>query len=98
MRVYVTANSIAQPDLKEHVLGMLNSIFVEDDLGNKYLMNMLGGNVYVAENRQDVNLILSQLCEGEPEWVCKGAYREHFICNNNAGGPTYYIPNDLFGG
>jgi len=91
MKAYITANQIEEPELKDHILGMLNAIYVNDDLGNRYLMNLLGGHVFVAETEDDAIYIASQLTEGDPVLVCKGQFVEYIVCNNNCGGPSYYI-------
>lgn len=96
MKTYLTANTIQEQDIKDHICGILRTIYLEDNICEQYLMNTLGGNVYVAENAEEACAIMIYPGEGDPMAVCAGEYYEIVVMNNNSGGPSYYIPKKLF--
>lgn len=98
MKEYSTINELnASPDkaLGDHLTGVLNHYCIFDELASKDLVYLTGGHIFVAENQDDLKFILKQLHEGDPMFVCKGEYLEYIVCNNNGGGPTYYVPQKV---
>ena len=64
--------------------------------------SIFGGDVFVAEYLSDIKEILQNMGdqpEGELLLLTPSAdpkYYEWFFVTNNSGGPTYYVPKDLF--
>lgn len=95
MKTYLTASMIQEQDIKEHICGILRTIYSEDNICEQYLINTLGGNVYVAETPVEACTFMMQPGEGDPMLACAGKYYEIVVMNNNTGGPSYYIPTEL---
>lgn len=62
---------------------------------NTSFMEYLGGSAYFIENKDD----LAKVYEANKEIDLVSPYKDlvvMFVCNNNSGGPTYFVPRHLY--
>jgi len=66
---------------------------IPDD--NASFMEHLGGCAYLIENKGDLAIVY----EVNKEIDLVSSYKDlvvMFVCNNNSGGPTYFVPRHLY--
>ena len=74
---------------------MTYSMREAEDFHTESFMRYLGGNVCIIEDMSDLNGL--DITEDDvKEWTAEATYRVVFQVNNNTGGPTFFIPSELW--
>lgn len=90
MKIYETFRELEdeQPDIYEHI-----STFVSKEDLDQPPWAVLGGDLFIVETREEYEAMLKEHEFFDvAELVMEGKWFNFFIANNNAGGPSYYVP------
>ena len=91
MQVFETFQSLndSYPEIHDQISQFASA----DDYPGQPLSWVFGGDVYVVETEEEYREMLEEHQFFDiAELVIDGKWFNFFIANNNAGGPSYYVP------
>ncbi len=86
-------NKLNKP-IAEYLLGKLSQMLSADDLLDTFQWS-IGGDVHILETQAEVDHLLQTTQFDIWEFVVPGNFYMGVNINNNAGGPTYFIPGNF---
>lgn len=91
MRFYDNIRSMSTAvDIQEYICSTLVIPSIDTSF-----MQQLGGMVFVADNGLEVAAILKNNNNQFDSVTDYGDYMVCWVCNNNSGGPTYFLPKEF---
>ncbi len=85
-------------DLNDHypdIADNLKSFLTEDEIQEPDFLSTLGGDVHIIDTQEEYLQVLSENASWDMAEEILPGWFFLLTCNNNAGGPSYYIPTAI---